>query len=223
MSALPGFYTDPWGVPPSQYGTLVAPTTNPAPASTDGAAAMGYAGLASSVISAVGNYFLSRTQARSMKQQFEYQRDMSRINAENMKRAERGAERTAQSVLDQGQKAIGNLTMRAGKVKSAQRAAMAANGIDLGEGNAAEVQATTDLMKEIDSNTLEANAIRSAWGYRMEGINRATDVLNYESQARMQGATGDSISTSQAGMNSLMSGATNVASNWYALRRSGAI
>ena len=42
---------------------------------------------------------------------------------------------------------------------------------DLGVGNAAETLASTDIMKEVDANTTMANAIRNAWGYRMQGTN----------------------------------------------------
>ena len=68
--------------------------------------------------------------------------------------------------------------MQAGQVKGSQRAALAANGIAVGEGSAAELQASTEIIKEIDSNQLTENAHREAWGMRMQAA-------NYEGQALM--------------------------------------
>lgn len=76
------------------------------------------------------------------------------------------AERGAQGELLRGQHEYGQLSLKAGQLKSSQRTAMAANGIDLGVGNAAEVIASGDLMKAEDLSTIEANAIKSAWGDR---------------------------------------------------------
>ena len=170
---------------------------------------MGYASIATSIIGAIGSAQLARTQAKANKSAFEFQADMSKINA-------RMAERSAQSMLFQGQQQIASLTLRSGKVKSAQRVAMAANGIDLGEGNAVEVQATTDLMTEIDKNTIEANALRSAWGYRTQGVNASN-------QALMSGVSADSISPNSAASSTLMSSAGNVAQQWYTMNKSGRI
>lgn len=103
---------------------------------------------------------------------------------------QRIAELAAQSSLAAGQQQIAAQTLKAGQVKGAQRAAMAANGIDLGEGSAAEVQVSTDMMKELDTNTLQANAVRTAWGYRAEGLNAQlqaqTQALNAKTSASMQ-------------------------------------
>lgn len=213
---MSGFFvnSNPWGPQPTMlsgpttYNAMSGGTVSSTTAGSTGAtSAMGYAGLASSIIGAIGDYQLARTQAKATKSQLRYQRDMALINA-------RMNERTAQSILDAGQKQVGRLTMRAGQVKSSQRVAMAANGIDLGEGSAAEIQASTDLVKEIDTNTIEANAIRSAWGVRTQGV-------NYSNEATMLDATADSISTRQAGNNALLTGATGVAKSWYSLQQAG--
>ena len=104
--------------------------------------------------------------------------------------------------------------MKAGQLKSSQRAAMAANGIDLGTGSAAELQASTDTMKDIDANQLLANAVRNAWGYRMQGV-------NYQNEAMMARAGAKGINPGMAAFGSLLSGATNVATSWYGLSKSG--
>lgn len=97
--------------------------------------------------------------------------NIARINAQMM-------EWQAQSRLHANEKDLLNLTMKAGQTKGSQRAALAANGIAVGEGSAAELQASTDIIKEIEANQLTANAHREAWGMRMQAA-------NYEGQALM--------------------------------------
>ena len=92
---------------------------------------------------------------------------------------------------------------------------MAANGIDLSTGTAAEIQTSTDIMKDIDVNTLTLNAIQSAWGYR-------TQAVNYQSEAAMKRSAAKGINPGQAAFTSLLGSAGSVASSWYALSKSGA-
>ena len=160
---------------------------------------------AGAVSGAIGGFY----SAKMTKNQLAFEADMSRINA-------RIAELGARSAFERGQKEVASLTMQAGQLKSRQRAAMAANGIDLGEGNAAEIQASTDLMREIDKQTIEANAVRSAWGYR-------TEAANLQSSALMKEGSAAGISPLMAGASSLLTGAGQVASSWYQFRRDGAI
>lgn len=154
--------------------------------------------------SAVGAYYGASMQKQNLK----FSAAMAEINA-------RVAELGAQSALLQGQSEVAKLTMQAGQLKSRQKVAMAANGIDLGVGNAAEVQASTDLMKEIDANTLKANAMRNAWGYRNQA-------LNYKNKALMDNATASGINPLMSGATSLLGDAGQVASQWYGLQKEGA-
>ena len=154
--------------------------------------------------SAIGSYYSARTQKATL----QGQADLADTNA-------RIAELGAQSALLQGQQQVGALTLKAGHLKSSQRAALAANGVDLGVGNAAEIQASTDIMKEIDANTLTANAVRSAWGYR-------TQAVNFQNEALMKRAGAKSISPGMAATSSLLGGAGQVAGSWYAMNRAGA-
>lgn len=151
--------------------------------------------------SAIGSYYSAATNKINL----QTQAYLADVNA-------RIAELGAQSALAQGEREIGSLTLRAGQLKGSQRAAMAANGIDLGEGNAAEVQASTDIMKEIDANTINANAVRSAFGYRTQGV-------NFQNEAIMKRANADSISPLAAFSSSLLGSAGTVASSWYMMNK----
>ena len=155
--------------------------------------------------SAIGSYYSAATQKAALAGQ-------AAIADTNARIAELGA----QSTLAQGQQQVANLTLKAGQLKGTQRATMAANGIDLGEGNAAEIQASTDIMKETDKNTLEANAVRSAWGYR-------TQAVNFQNEALMKRAGADSINPFASAAGSLLGSAGSVASSWYSLNKSGAL
>ena len=157
------------------------------------------------VTSAVGSYYSAATNKINLQGQ-------AGIADTNARIAELGA----QSALNQGQQQVGALTLKAGQLKSSQRVAMAANGIDLGVGNAAEIQASTDIMKEIDSNTLTSNAVRSAWGYR-------TQAVNYQNEAIMKRGAADGISPGGSAFSSLLGSAGSVAGSWYSLNKSGAL
>ena len=161
----------------------------------------GFMAIGGALSSAIGGFFASEAQ----KYQLETQAIIARTNA-------RIAERGAQSTLDKGNKDIASLTLKAGQVKSAQRAAMAANGIDLGVGSAAETLASTEIMKEIDKNTLNANAVRSAWGQRLEGVSFQNEAIASQNAA-------NSISPWMNAATSLLGSASEVSSQWYKPQR----
>ena len=146
---------------------------------------------------AIGSYFGAATQKATLKGQAAVADTNARI-----------AELGAQQELFRGQQQVGALTLQAGQLKSRQRAAMAANGIDLGVGSAAEIQASTDIMKEIDKNTVEANATRSAFGYRMQA-------MNFQNEALTKRATAGAISPGMSAASSLLGSAGSVAASWY--------
>ena len=160
--------------------------------------------IAGGINSAIGAYYSASTQKQNLK----HSAAMAEINA-------RIAQLGAESQLMQGQSEVAKLTMQAGQLKGRQRAALAANGVDLGVGNAAEIQASTDMMKEIDANTIKANAARSAWGYQNQA-------LNYRSKAAADLAAASGISPFGSTVTSLLGDAGSVASQWYGLQKEGA-
>ena len=173
------------------------------------AGTMGTTALASqgagAAASAVGAYFSGKSQQIQLRGAAE----IADINAQQ-------SELAAQQELAKGNAQVAAATARAGQVKGAQRAALAANGVDLGTGSAAEVLTSTDLAKENDMNTITANAVRAAWGQR-------TQATNYTNQALTSRAGADSISPGMSAFTSLLGGATQVASSWYTLIKSGAM
>lgn len=126
------------------------------------------------------------------------------------------AERSAQAALMAGQHEEQRSMLATANLKSTQKVGFAAGGIDLGEGSAARTLTSTDVMGEIDKNTIAANAVRSAWGYR-------TQATSFENEAMMKRSGADSISPAMAAGTSLLNSAGSVAQNWYALNKSGAL
>lgn len=203
--------------------------------------ALGSAGIIGQVggalTSAIGGYYSAQAQKSNLQFQYDIAALNARIadiNAETILFLsginERRAERGAQSELMNGQQQIGALTLKSGQIKSSQRAALAANGVDLGAGSAAELQASTDLMKEVDRNTLQANAVRSAWGYRDQGMdaqihgvtqarNARMTAAGLRSEAMIKGASADSISPGMTTLSTLLGSAGKVASAWYQYQR----
>lgn len=152
---------------------------------------------------AVGSFY----SAKSQKLALQSQADIAEINA-------RISELGAQSALIQGQRQVGQISRKAGEVKSAQRARLAANGVDLGEGSAAELLTSTDILKEEDMATAHHNALAAAWGYR-------TQSMNSTNEAAMKRTTAGAISPGMQAASSLLGSAGTVAQSWYALKGKG--
>lgn len=196
--------------------SAAASTAAPTAAGASGAA--GAAGAAnpllaqfsvmSSAAGALQSMFGAYYGAKTQKINLRHSAAMAEINA-------RIADLGAESALMQGQSEVARLTQQAGQLKSRQRVALAANGVDLGVGNAAELQASTDIMKEIDTETITANAVKNAWGYR-------TNAMNLRSGAAANRVTAGGINPFAQAATSLIGSSTQVASQWYGLQQSGA-
>lgn len=198
--------------------TFLADVFTPSPQSIAGiqkAAPIMFA--AGAIQSAVGSYYQAKSAQYQYKSQaltMDFQKSMSEINA-------RQAEFMAQQIVDVGGKEISMLKMRAGKIKGAARASMAARGIKLGVGSTAEVIATTDLVAEMDALTIYANAIKSSEAARTQSV-------NYMNQAMMQGVsaenlrtTASSVSPLSAAMTSFSSSANTLTTSWFLKNKVG--
>ena len=168
-----------------------------------------------SVVGAIGSAFSSYYAAKSQQYQLEsqamtmqFQKDIAGINA-------RQAEVNAQGVLFARDQQIASTTLKYGKVKGAQRAAMAANGGTIGVGSNVDIEATTELMKEIDKNTINASAVRAAENQRIQA-------QNYKTSAVMAGISADNLRTSASSISpfgsaftSLLTSATSISGTMY--------
>ncbi len=159
---------------------------------------------AGAAMGAVGSYYSASNARRNL----QTSANVADINA-------RTAELGAQSALAQGERAQQRTKLQTAQLKSTQRAGLAANGVDLGEGSAAQILTSTDVMGEIDAATVEADAVRNAWGYR-------TQAMNYRNEAEMNRATASAVSPAMGAVTSLLGSAGGVAESWYKFKQAGA-
>lgn len=129
-------------------------------------------------------------------------------------------ENAAQQELERGQSEAQNVMLKTAQIKGAQKAGFAANGIDVGAGAGVgttvnNVLSSTEVMGQIDKNTALANSVKSAWGYRMQGVSAQNDAL-------MQRATAKSISPWMQAGSTLLTSAASVSASKYKFEKAGA-
>ena len=166
-----------------------------------------YAGIGMQAGGALINASAARSGAKQQRNQLIYNAQVAEKNAQL-------SEMQAQDATQRGQDAVAQYSKQAASVFSSQRTALAANGVDLGEGSANEQLATTKFTAELDQNQIMDNALRQAWGYRTQKSN-----LLDSANASRSGAK--NINPNMAGITSLITGATQVASNYYTGKKSG--
>lgn len=144
-------------------------------------------GIAGAAISAIGGIVTGYYSSRIQKAQARMQQNLAEFN-------QRQAERNAQLALMQSAQRIGQISRKYEGVKSSQKAAMAANGIVLGVGSAAEVVTTTDIDKEQSLQNERMNGMREAWGYRMQGLGFGQQAASANSLAQQADSLAPAIS-----------------------------
>lgn len=95
-------------------------------------------------------------------QQGQAEKDAARYNA---KMAEYGA----QDAQRRGEEEAAAIQRKAASLKSSQRAAQAARGLDISYGTAQDLQDETDFFGQMDAATARSNAAQQAWNYRAQG------------------------------------------------------
>lgn len=187
--------------------------------SASGTDILGYAGLATSIIGAVSSVIGAYSQVDRIKKNLEFSSLVSAANARISAMNLEASEKTAQQYLRAGEQAQMQISLKAAKIKGAQKAGQGARGVQIGVGSAAEEIATTDLMKEIDRNTINANATRAAWNQRLAGVMGQTQTINYATQSAMTAASAEGINPWASAGESLLKSSTQVASNWYSYKK----
>lgn len=166
---------------------------------------IGAFGTGASVVSGIMSVASTFYAAQGQQSMLEAQAELARINAAS-------AESAARAAMLAGQREEQRLRLQTGMLRSRQRASLAANGVDLGEGSAARVLASTDILGEIDANQIAANAIGRAWGYRAQATQARID-------ANLTDARADAINPVASAAGSLLSSAGSVAASWYAMNK----
>lgn len=133
-----------------------------------GPVAIGAAMLASTAVSAYGQY-----------QQSRYQSDIAKYNADV-------ADNSAKDAINQGNAQASQQRQRARQLAGTQAATMAANGVDLGGGTATDIFADTAGMGELDALTTVNNAQRQAYGLEAQAASQRSQATADISFGNMQ-------------------------------------
>jgi hypothetical protein len=118
------------------------------------------------------------------------------------------AEWQAEDAVHRGADAAEAQGYKTSQLKGAQRARLAANGVDLGVGSAQQVLTDTDYFGAIDRNRIVDNAAREAWGYR----NQAANSMSNSSLLRSRANAEHPLLAAGA---SLLTTATKASGSWY--------
>ena len=149
------------------------------------------AGLA--VVSAYNQITGSRKQAKAARAQAAYERGQAIINAKL-------AEINASDALARGEEQLGDYEVAAKRLKGTQVSSLAAQGVEIDSGSAAQIRYETDKQIDTDKRRIKNNAWREAWGYELEGRgigmqsamnSRAAEnqASNYERAGQLGGVT----------------------------------
>lgn len=114
----------------------------------------------------------------------------------------------AADALLRGDHAATGVRRAGNQLKGKQRAAMAANGVDLGVGSALQILSDTDYFTGVDAATTLDNAAKEAWAIRQQAN-------NFENDAQLQSARARAERPGMAAATSLLTSAGRVAGNWY--------
>jgi hypothetical protein len=158
------------------------------------APAMQMAGAGLSAVSAYGN-------SKSAKGAYEAQAQIAKNNAII-------AGWQAEDALARGDRNVSLSRSKTRQQKGTQRAAMAANGVDLGEGSALNILVDTDYFGELDANTIKDNAAKEAWALRNQAA-------GFTAEAAMAKARADNERPWMSAGTSLLTSAGKVADRWY--------
>lgn len=103
----------------------------------------------------------SMMQAQGQKQNAAFQSGMMEQNAAFKNQ-------TANETINAGNTSADWQRVRTGQVVGTQRSVQAANGIDVNSGSSAQMQDDTAMLGELDALTIQNNAAREAYGYRVQ-------------------------------------------------------
>jgi hypothetical protein len=104
--------------------------------------------------------------------------------------------------------------LRYGELEGRQRAAMAANGVDVGSGSAAAVQRSTETMSALDAAMIHYNASRQAYGDQIQAASLKAQA-GADAMAGMGAVAGGTLSAA----NSILGGAASLSQKWQQFKQ----
>lgn len=119
----------------------------------------------------------AQTEAISSRNRFEQQQDV--LDRRLMEIQEK-------DILRRGEEEAEGHMQKVRRLIGSQRAALAAQGIDVGVGTAVDIVADTEAQGEIDAAKIRNNAYREAFGYKVEALRSRTASMLKSTTARAQ-------------------------------------
>lgn len=110
----------------------------------------------------------SISQAEAQRAQGSYQRQQGYLNAQLL-------EEQAQDATERGRSEANVARRKTNATAASQKVAMAAQGLDLTEGVAAESIEQTRAVGAVEEMNIKTNAWREAWGFRTQAINERAE------------------------------------------------
>ena len=117
------------------------------------------------------------------------------------------AEYQAQIARSNTDQQVADSRLRAAGLFGAQRAQLAANGVDLGSGGATDILQTTQAMGDHDASVIRDNGTRKAWAMQQG--------------AAIDRSVASSMSPAQDAIGSLIGDAGQVSKQWYKWQKEG--
>lgn len=126
------------------------------------------------------------------------------------------AQYAAEDAIKRGKIAENRARSEAEVLKGRQRAVLAANGVTVGVGSAADILADTARIGEVDALTIRSNAEREAYEFRAQGDQFASQATLADAESQ------NALSASKVSFRStLLSGIGTVAQKWYGYSQNG--
>lgn len=94
------------------------------------------------------------------------------------------ADQNARDALERGKIEEQQKRQEVAMLTGRQKAAMGANGVDIGFGSPLDTLVDTAMLGEIDALTIRSNAAREAYGYNVQGANGRADAALSRSSAK---------------------------------------
>ncbi len=119
------------------------------------------------------------SESQALQREGNYKRDQILMNA-------RFADMQAEDAIARGDKAASTQTKQVKQMVGSQRAALAAQGIDINSGSARDVISDTESMGALDRLQIKSNAWREAWGYKVQAVDQRSQASMTSIGARAQ-------------------------------------
>lgn len=165
--------------------------------------------LATTVVGGVMSAQAQRQQAAQEASQSYYAAGIARNN-------QIAANHAANDAIERGKVDRARAAIAAKQTVGAQRAALAAGGVEVNSGSALDLQVETTRLGEYDQLVAMNNAQREALGFRTQGANFGGEVGLHTSAAQNSLTSGQTKATA-----SLIGTAGSVADKWYTNRTAG--